>query len=84
MKISYYRILFLSKTKHKNLDNGFDIKQHLLNAINGIKFYKTHKPQVSSYQDHSIFEMNTFRYKGSIQIIRVDNCQQHVQDALLF
>ena len=63
-----------------NLENGFVIQQHLLNAINGIKFHKTQKPQVCSYQDHSIFEMNTFSYKG----IRMDNCQQHVQDALLF
>ena len=68
MKISYYRMLFLSKTKHINLENGFVIQQHLLNAINGIRFHKTQKPQVSSYQDHSIFEMNTFGYKGAIQI----------------
>ena len=72
----------MSKTKHINLDNGIDIEKHLLNAINGIKFHKTQKPQVCSYQDHSIFEMNTFGYKGAI--IRMDNCQQHVQDALLF
>ena len=82
MKISYHRILFLSKTKHINRDKGFVIKQHLLNAINGIEFHKTQKPQVFSYQDNSIFEMNAFGYKGAI--IRVDNCQQHVQDALLF
>ena len=55
MKISYYRMLFLSKTKHINLENGFVIQQHLLNAINGIKFHKTQKPQNYSCQDHSIF-----------------------------
>ena len=63
-------MLFLSKTKHINLENGFVIQQHFLNANNVIKFHKTQKPQVSSYQDHSIFEMNTFRYKIAIQIIR--------------
>ena len=46
MKISYYRTLFLSKTKHENIDNGVIIQQHLLNAINGIKFHKTQKSQV--------------------------------------
>ena len=55
MKISYYRMLFLSKTKHINLENGFVIQQHLLNAINGIKLHKTQKPQNCSCQDHSIF-----------------------------